>query len=89
MTTLNQGDEPPPGPSKSPWVRTILVLGHLAIILGLLVLARSERRERARAVGMGPSIFECLRSDAADAPGLVPCWTTFMAASLLCQERRL
>jgi hypothetical protein len=69
MTTLNHQDEPAVAPWKSRWVRTILVLGHLAIILGLLVLTRSERREPTKALGMGPSIFECLRSDAADAPG--------------------
>jgi hypothetical protein len=69
MTTLNHRDEPAAEASKSPWVRTILVLGHLAIIVGLLVLTRSERREPPKALGMGPSILDCLRSDASDAPG--------------------
>jgi len=55
-------------PTKSKWVQTILVLGHLGIILGVLAWNRSERREPPKTVGTGPSILECLRRDAADAP---------------------
>jgi hypothetical protein len=62
MTTCTYVDEPEGTPPKSPWVRGILLLGHLAIIVGLRALPFSPRPEPQKLAPSGPHILDCLRS---------------------------
>jgi hypothetical protein len=61
MTTSAFGDERSAASSKSPWVRAILILGHLAIVAALVAVPLSTRREPPKGLPSGPSILECLR----------------------------
>ena len=65
MNTCSFVEPPEATKLKSPWVRGILVLGHLAIIVALLAVAHSHRPESRKGVPTGHGILDCLQSEPA------------------------
>jgi hypothetical protein len=61
MTTCTFEEDLEAAPPCSPWVRLVLVLGHLAIVVGLLAILHSPRPVSQKAVSTGPSILGPLR----------------------------